>query len=184
MTNLVISFKPSSMNMAAHDTLSSNQPLSKLFKSSTKTPSFTLNSSFAPKTKFPEVPATQYHYDLPPKLVKLQRQGRRNQLISITIREIPCTDATRTNYLARSHWFFSHLEADNPSGPLREATDRNSVIFSQDWKLKFSNPNTLEKVYKMQVAMIPYKAWPVCVTFEMEEDFLAVRRNFHKQSLD
>ena len=84
--------------------------------------------------------------------------------------------------------FFPQSEADNPNGPLREASNRNRVTFPHDSKLKYANSDTLEKLYRMQVMMIqsmlPYAAWPVRVALEMEEDFIAVRRNIHNHSLD
>ncbi|POS82870.1 hypothetical protein EPUL_006115, partial [Erysiphe pulchra] len=84
--------------------------------------------------------------------------------------------------------FFPRSEAENPDGPLREATKRNRVVFSNELKLKYANSYTLEKLYQMQVAMIqsmlPYTAWPVRVALEMEEDFLAARRAINNHSLD
>lgn len=187
-TNPVISFKPSSMNMAAQDTSSSDQPLSKLFKSSTNMPSFSSKSTFAPKRKFPQASASQYHSDPPQSSPSFKdKEGAVNLYRPPTETSLILTQREK---MIRQYFpdFFPRSEADNPCGPLREATNRNRVVFPQDWKLKFADPNTLEKVYKMQVAMIqsmlPYTAWPVRVALEMEEDFLAVRRNVHNHSLD
>lgn len=152
--NPVISFKPSSIIMATSDTTSSDQPLSKLFKSSTNMPSFTSKSTFSPKRKLSQALSSQNHCE-PPQTsssfkdkegaVNLHRPQSETTLV-LTQRE-----KTIKQYFPD---LLPRSEADYQSGPLREATTRNRVVFPQDWKLKFAAPNTLEKIYKMQLAMI------------------------------
>ncbi|POS83076.1 hypothetical protein EPUL_005316, partial [Erysiphe pulchra] len=129
---------------ALQPTDNKDQPLSKLFKSSMHMPSFTSKSTFAPKRKFPQASASQYHDDPPQSsssfkdkegAVNLYRPPSETSLV-----------LTQREKMIRQYFpdFFPRSEADNPSGPLREATNRNRVVFPQDWKLKFTDPNTLE----------------------------------------
>ncbi|KAI0994173.1 hypothetical protein K3495_g14009 [Podosphaera aphanis] len=84
--------------------------------------------------------------------------------------------------------FFTRTDAENPNGPLREASGRNKVTFPHDLQLKFANHDILEKLYRMQVLMIqsmlPYTAWPIRVGLEMDDDFLCTRREIADKSLD
>ncbi|KAI1004419.1 hypothetical protein K3495_g3793 [Podosphaera aphanis] len=84
--------------------------------------------------------------------------------------------------------FFSRREAENPKGPLAEASMRNKVIFPSNWKLHYADEHTLAKLYLMQVTMIqsmlPYSAWPTRVAAEMEEDFISARRAISNGALD
>ncbi|KAI0993300.1 hypothetical protein K3495_g14884 [Podosphaera aphanis] len=84
--------------------------------------------------------------------------------------------------------FFTKKEADNPDGPLREASQRNRAVFPYEWKLCFANEDVLRKLYLMQVCMVqsmlPYSAWPMRVASEMDEDFITARRAIGNGSLD
>ncbi|POS85710.1 hypothetical protein EPUL_005192, partial [Erysiphe pulchra] len=84
--------------------------------------------------------------------------------------------------------FFLRVDAEDPNGPLREASRRNRAVFPPTCKLKDANAETLDTLNLMQVcmiqAMLPYSAWPSRVAIEMDDDFVIVRRLINNYSFD
>ncbi|KAI1006982.1 hypothetical protein K3495_g1236 [Podosphaera aphanis] len=101
-------------------------------------------------------------------------------------------NTSRANIEAKVKRYFPEFltlqEAESPSGPLKEASKRNKVIFPPELQLKYADEDTLRKLNRMQVLMIqsilPYSAWPRRVAMEMEDDFLDTRGDVTEQSLD
>ncbi|KAI6245851.1 hypothetical protein HI914_05914 [Erysiphe necator] len=84
--------------------------------------------------------------------------------------------------------FFLRADAENPDGPLREASRRNRAVLPPGCKLKEANADSLDTLNLMQVcmiqAMLPYSAWSSRVAIEMEDDFVIVRRLISNYSFD
>ncbi|KHJ31441.1 hypothetical protein EV44_g3563 [Erysiphe necator] len=110
--------------------------------------------SIAQKRKFKPVLSTQYH-SLPPQSSSsaIVKEGAINLYRPITESTFVLTEREHKirNYFPD---FFPKSEAENPNGPLREASNRNKVSFPIDCKLKYAGNDVLEKLYKMQVIMI------------------------------
>ncbi|KHJ31468.1 hypothetical protein EV44_g3488 [Erysiphe necator] len=83
---------------------------------------------------------------------------------------------------------FLRADAENPDGPLREASRRNRAVFPPGCKLKDANADSLDSLNLMQVcmiqAMLPYSALSSRVAIEMEDDFVIVRRLINNYSFD
>lgn len=129
ITNPVISFMPSLMNITEHDTSFSDRPPSKLFKSSMNMPSFTSKSIIAPKRKFPQASASHHHSDPPQSSSSFKdKEGAVNlyRLPSETSLVLPQREKMIRRY---SSDFFPEVVVDNLSSPLREVTNRNRAVF-------------------------------------------------------
>ncbi|KAI1004173.1 hypothetical protein K3495_g4038 [Podosphaera aphanis] len=143
----------------------------------------------SPATKPAGEPHPAQFFDAPPE--QLKNESESDGTINLYRPPLKERSENTTQEIKIKRYFpdfFTRAEATNPNSPLKEASDRNRVVFPPDCKLKYASSNTIEKLHLMQVPMIqsmlPYPAWPTRVALEMDDDFLSARRTIKNHSLD
>ncbi|KAI0997720.1 hypothetical protein K3495_g10468 [Podosphaera aphanis] len=165
----------------------------KLAKSGIKFPS-TKKEPKPPTTPNPFYDDTQFFSVPPPtKAAPIHQSFLAEDIYDASPKKPQLTlkNTSRANIEAKVKRYFPDFltlqEAESPSGPLKEPSDRNEVIFPPDLQMKYADEDTLRKLYRMQVLMIqsmlPYSAWPRRVAMEMEDYFLDTRGDVSEQSL-